>query len=40
MYEHFSQNSPLIAISAIAVKVTFVKKHSEASVPSILKLAS
>ena len=30
----------LILISATAVKVTFVKKHPEASVLSILKLAS
>ena len=40
MYDSFSQNSPLIPISAIAVKVTFVKKYPEASVLSILKLAS
>ena len=32
--------SPLTPISATAVKVTFMKKHSEASVLSILKLAS
>ena len=31
---------PPILISATAVKVTFVKKHPEASVLSILKLAS
>ena len=40
MYDSFSQNAPLIPISATAVKVTFVKKHPEASVLSILKLAS
>ena len=41
MYDGFSQNSPLIPISATAVKVTFVKKHyTDASVLSILKLAS
>ena len=34
------KKSPLILISATAVKVTFVKKHPEASVLSILKLAS
>ena len=34
----FERKSPLILISAIAVKVTFVKKHP--SVLSILKLAS
>ena len=32
MYDSFSQNSSLIPISATAVKVTFVKKHPEASV--------
>ena len=32
------KKSPLILISATAVKVTFVKKHPEASVLSILKL--
>ena len=36
----FEKKSPLILISATAVKVTFVKKHPEASVLSILKLAS
>ena len=36
----FEKKTPLILISATAVKVTFVKKHSEASVLSILKLAS
>ena len=41
----FEKISPLIPISAIpisatAVKVTFMKKHPEASVLSILKLAS
>ena len=40
IYDSFSQNSPLIPISATAVKVTFVKKHPEASVLSILKLVS
>ena len=40
MYDSFSQSSPLIPISATAVKVTFVKKHAEASVLSILKHAS
>ena len=34
------KKSPLIPISATAVKVTFMKKHPEASVLSILKLAS
>ena len=34
----FEKKSPLILISATAVKVTFVKKHPEASVLSILKL--
>ena len=34
------KKSPLILISATAVKVTFMKKHPEASVLSILKLAS
>ena len=34
------KKSPLILISATAVNVTFVKKHPEASVLSILKLAS
>ena len=34
------EKNPLILISATAVKVTFVKKHPEASVLSILKLAS
>ena len=32
--------SPFILISATAVKVAFMKKHPEASVLSILKLAS
>ena len=36
----FEKKSPLILISATAVKVTFVKKHPEASVLSILKLVS
>ena len=36
----FEKKSPLILISATAVKVTFMKKHPEASVLSILKLAS
>ena len=36
----FEKKSPLILISATAVNVTFVKKHPEASVLSILKLAS
>ena len=35
----FDKNSPLIPISATAVKVTFVKKHPETSVLSILRLA-
>ena len=35
----FEKKSPLILISATAVKVTFMKKHPEASVLSILKLA-
>ena len=39
IYDSFWQNSPLILISATAVKVTFVKKHPDAPVPSILKLA-
>ena len=34
----FEKKSPLILISATTVKVTFVKKHPEASVLSILKL--
>ena len=34
----FEKKSPLILISATAVKVTFVKKHPEVSVLSILKL--
>ena len=34
------KKSPLIPTSATAVKVTFMKKHPEASVLSILKLAS
>ena len=34
------KKSPLILISATAVNVTFVKKHPEASVLSILKFAS
>ena len=34
------EKKTLILISATAVKVTFVKKHPEASVLSILKLAS
>ena len=36
----FEKKSPLILISATAVKVTSMKKHLEASVLSILKLAS
>ena len=36
----FEKKSPLILICATAVKVIFVKKHPEASVLSILKLAS
>ena len=36
----FEKKSPLILISATAVKVTYMKKHPEASVLSILKLAS
>ena len=36
----FEKKSPLILISATAMKVTFMKKHPEASVLSILKLAS
>ena len=35
----FEKKSPLILISATVVKVTFMKKHPEASVLSILKLA-
>ena len=34
------EKKPLIIIFATAVKVTFMKKHPEASVLSILKLAS
>ena len=34
------KQSPLILIPTTAVKVTFLKKHPEASVLSILKLAS
>ena len=34
------KKSPLILISATAVKVIFMKKHPQASVLSILKLAS
>ena len=33
----FEKKSPLILISATAVKVTFMKKNPEASVLSILK---
>ena len=40
MYDNFWKKTPLILISATAVKVTFMKKHPEASVLSILKLAS
>ena len=41
IYDSFwKKKSPLIQISAIAVQVTFMKKHPEASVLSILKLAS
>ena len=36
----FEKKSPLILIFATAMKVTFMKKHPEASVLSILKLAS
>ena len=36
----FEKKSPLILISATAVKVTFMKKQPDASVLSILKLAS
>ena len=36
----FGKKSPLILISATAVKVIFVKKHPEASVLCILKLPS
>ena len=36
----FEKKSSLVLISATAVKVTFMKKHPEASVLSILKLAS
>ena len=36
----FEKKSPLILISAIAMNVTFMKKYPEASVLSILKLAS
>ena len=36
----FEKKSPLILISATAMKVTFMKKHPEASVLSILKRAS
>ena len=36
----FEKKSPVILISATAMKVTFMKKHPEASVLSILKLAS
>ena len=36
----FEEKSPLIPFSATAVKATFMKKHPEASVLSILKLAS
>ena len=36
----FDKKSPLILISATAVKVKSMKKHPEASVLSILKLAS
>ena len=36
----FEKKSPLILISATAMKVTFMKKLPEASVLSILKLAS
>ena len=40
MYDSFSRHSPPIPISATAVKVTFVKKHPDASVLIILKFAS
>ena len=36
----FEKKSPLKLISAITMKVTFMKKHPEASVLSIIKLAS
>ena len=36
----FEKKSPLILIYATAMKVTLMKKHPEASVLSILKLAS
>ena len=36
----FEKKSSVILISAAAMNVTFVKKHPEASVLSILKLAS
>ena len=36
----FEKKSPLILISATAMKVIFMKKHPAASVLSILKLAS
>ena len=36
----FGKTSPLILISATAVKVTFMKTHPEVLVFSILKLAS
>ena len=36
----FEKKSPLMLIAATAVNVTLVKKHPEASVLSILKLAS
>ena len=36
----FEKISPLILISATAVKVTFMKKHPEVLVLSILKFAS
>ena len=34
----FEKKSPLVLISATAVKVTFVKKHPDAPVLGILKL--
>ena len=34
----FEKKSPLLLISATAMKVTFMKKHPEASVFSTLKL--
>ena len=36
----FEKKSPLLLISATAMKITLMKKHPEESVLSILKLAS